>query len=98
MPKPTWPDLQSAFTRALRPVKIFSMICRPATGTEANPNPKYLLLALNYLKDYPIDLNLAGPFGVSEKTALLWAKRYLFKVAALKETKVSLAAPLLLPA
>lgn len=57
-------------------------------GTQRKPNPKYLLMGLNHLKEYPIDSNLAGPFRVTEKTALLWAKRHVVNIALLKELKV----------
>lgn len=57
-------------------------------GIVAKPKPKCLLMALHHLKAYPKDSNLAGPFFVSEKTALHQAKQYVEKIAALKETKV----------
>ena len=52
------------------------------------PNPRHLLIALNYLKEYPTDNNLAGMFGCNEKTAKKWANFYVRKIQALKEHKI----------
>ena len=51
-------------------------------------NPRYLLLALNWLKQYPTLSNLAGSFNVTEKTAGVWAHYYVKKIQALKTTKI----------
>ena len=52
------------------------------------PKPKHLLLALNYLKEYPLERNLAGTFGCTEKTASKWAHYYIGKIQALKPMKI----------
>lgn len=53
------------------------------------PNPKYILLALNHLKEYSIEGNIAGLFHMCKKTATKWIDFYVRKMAALKEHKVS---------
>lgn len=52
------------------------------------PKPCYLLLALNYLKQYKTKFSLAGFLGVSENTAMKWAKVYVSKIQALKVAMV----------
>jgi hypothetical protein len=54
------------------------------------PNPKYMLLALNHLKEYAIEGNLSGLFHMCKKTATKWVDFYVEKISALKEHKVSL--------
>ncbi len=56
--------------------------------TLRRPNPRYFLMALFYLKKYPDKQDLADFLKLSEKTALLWAKRYVEHIQALKELKV----------
>mmetsp|Transcript_20787 Transcript_20787/g.31303 ORF Transcript_20787/g.31303 Transcript_20787/m.31303 type:complete len:121 (+) Transcript_20787:37-399(+) len=52
------------------------------------PNPKYVLLALNYMKEYPKQGTLAGTFHITEKTALKQAKTYVKKIQGLKKIKI----------
>jgi hypothetical protein len=54
-----------------------------------SPKPHELLCALNYLKEYPLESNLAGNFSKSERTAMKWAHFYVKKLQGLKADKVS---------
>ena len=54
----------------------------------SKPKLKHFLIALNYLKEYPVEHNLAGMFKFTEKTAKKWANFYVKKIQALKEAKI----------
>ena len=51
-------------------------------------NPKYLMLALHYLRKYPTKHALAVFLGSTEKTALKWVHIYVNKIQGLKANKV----------
>ena len=72
-------------------VKIFDAIQSEDLGQAriANPNPRYLLLALFYLKKYPTKHEMAGFLNGSEGTALSQSKRYVRAIQALKEKKIT---------
>jgi hypothetical protein len=58
---------------------------------DGKPSPIYLLMALNWLKQYSVEEELAGRFKLVEKTARKWTQLYTQKVQALKAAKVSTA-------
>ena len=51
-------------------------------------DPKHLLMALNYLKEYPLEKNFGGTFACNEKTAKKWAHFYIKKIEALRDWKI----------
>lgn len=52
------------------------------------PVPDEILCALNFLKEYPLENNLAGLFGVNSKSSTRWAETYTRKISALAGSKV----------
>ena len=52
-------------------------------------HPKYFLLALRFLKEYPTEQQLCGMFNIqSEKTVRKWTKIYVKKIQELLPAKV----------
>ena len=55
----------------------------------SNPNPIDFLMAMNWLKTYKTEAELAGLFKVDEKTSREKAWKYVKAIQALKHQKVS---------
>ena len=55
-----------------------------------NENPVHLLLALRFLRAYPSEKELAGTFGMSEKSVRKWSAAYTRKLQLLLPGTVSL--------
>ena len=53
------------------------------------PNPSHFFMAMNWLRAYKIEEQLAGGSKVTEKTARKWIWKYTEAVQALKAAKVS---------
>ncbi len=66
----------------------------PGASIKPDADPKYLLMALDFLNTYKSEAVLAGTFGVHKQTGRKWVWFYVQKIGALKGLKVSL---LLLP-
>jgi len=56
------------------------------------PNPIYFLMAMNWLKSYKTEVELAGLFNVIEKTSRTWVWKYIKAIQALQHQKVSVSA------
>jgi hypothetical protein len=53
------------------------------------PNPRHLLMAINWLTNYESQEVIAGTFKCDEKTVSKWSWFYTQKICALKGAKVS---------
>jgi hypothetical protein len=53
------------------------------------PNTSYMMMALNWIKTYKTEEQLAGRYNILEKTARKWVWAYTRAIQALKEEKVS---------
>jgi hypothetical protein len=53
------------------------------------PDPDHFLMALNWLRSYKVEEQLAGSCKVTEKTARKWIWKYTGAIQALKAAKVS---------
>jgi hypothetical protein len=56
---------------------------------DSKPNPIYLLMALNWLKQYKVKEEMAGRFKLVEKTACKWTQLHTQKIQVLEAKKVS---------
>jgi hypothetical protein len=52
------------------------------------PNAIYLLMTLSWLNTYQTEHNLAGTYGLNEKTVRRWIWAYTYSIQALKQKKV----------
>jgi hypothetical protein len=60
------------------------------------PDLIHLLMAMNWLKTYKTEAELAGFFHLDEKTVRKWVWKYTFVIQALKGQKVSAVRSLML--
>jgi hypothetical protein len=59
-----------------------------ATARLAKPDITYFFMALNWLKTYGTEPQIAGTFKFDEKTVRKWVEKYVKAIQALKDQKV----------
>ena len=68
--------------------KLFEDIQDESAARINKPSPKYLLLALFYLKKYPTKSDMAGFLNTSERTAMHRSKEYVDAMQGLISKKI----------
>lgn len=65
------------------------MSANPECRIDSDADPKHLLLAFNFLWEYPTQKKLFTMFQLTEKTVGKWSKLYTRKIQLLLPSKVS---------